>query len=81
MHESPSSSESGGPAAANADRHPAFGSVVAGGGLILFLLAGTTYVVATMLRVEALLFPAMIAMGLGLAWFVVSRLARVGHKL
>ena len=81
MHETQRSTESGSPAVVNADRHPAFGSVVAGGGLILFLLAGATYIVATMLSIEALLMPAMIGMGLGLAWFVVSRLARVGHQL
>lgn len=81
MHESTPSPESGSSAHANADRHPAFGSVVAGGGLILFLLAGATYVVATMLSIDVLLLPAMIGMGTGLAWFVVSRLARVGHQL
>ncbi len=81
MHESTTSPESSGSAPANEERHPAFGSVVAGGGLILFLLAGVTYVVGTMLSLEALLLPAMIGMGTGLAWFVVSRLARVGHQL
>lgn len=81
MHDTQRSTESGSPAVVNEDRHPAFGSVVAGGGLILFLLAGAAYVVATMLSIEALLMPAMIGMGLGLAWFVVSRLARVGQQL
>lgn len=81
MHETQRSPESGSPAVANADRHPAFGSVVAGGGLILFLLAGAAYVVATMLSIEALMLPSMIGMGTGVAWFVVSRLTRVGHKL
>ena len=76
-----STSPESGPAPATANRHPAFGSVVAGGGLVLVLLAGATYVVATMLSIEALLMPAMIGMGIGLAWFVVSRLARVGHEL
>ncbi|MGH1348203.1 MAG: hypothetical protein ACRBN8_42000 [Nannocystales bacterium] len=73
MDETPNSPES--------DRHPAFGSVVAGGGLIVFLLSGTAYVAATMLGIDALLMPAMIGMGTGVAWFVVSRLARVGHQL
>ncbi len=81
MHESITSPESGTHATASADRHPAFGSVVAGGGLILFLLAGGTYVGATMLGLQDLLLPAMIGMGIGVAWFVVSRLARVGHHL
>jgi len=76
-----STSPESGHAPGNADRHPAFGSVVAGGGLVLVLLAGATYVAATMLSIEALLMPAMIGMGIGLAWFVVSRLARVGHEL
>lgn len=81
MNETQRSTEPASPVLANVDRHPAFGSVVAGGGLLLFLLAGVTYVVATMLSIEALLTPAMIGLGLGLTWFVVSRLARVGHHL
>ncbi len=81
MHEPTASPESGHTALANEDRHPAFGSVVAGGGLLLFVLAGVTYVVATMLSIQVLLLPAMIGMGVGVAWFVVSRLARVGHQL
>lgn len=80
MH-NPSTSPESGPAAATTQRSPAFGSVVAGGGLLLFLLAGGCYVVATMLSIDALLMPAMIGMGIGVAWFVVSRLARVGHEL
>lgn len=81
MNETQRSTEPASPVLANVDRHPAFGSVVAGGGLVLFLLAGATYVAATMLSIEALLTPAMIGLGLGLAWYVVSRLARVGHHL
>lgn len=81
MQDTQRSTESGSPAVVNTDRHLAFGSVVAGGGLILFLLAGAAYIVATMLSIDVLLMPAMIGMGLGLAWFVVSRLARVGHQL
>ncbi len=62
-------------------RNLAFGSVVAGGGFVLLLLAGALYVVGTMLSADALLLPAAVGMGVGLVWFVVARLARVGHSL
>jgi|GEM_PF-2330633 len=58
-----------------------FGSVVAGGGLMLLALSGATYVIGTMLGVDVLLFPAGIGMLIGLIWFVVARLARVGRTL
>ncbi len=58
-----------------------FGSVVAGGGLMLLVLSGATYVVGTMLGADVLLFPAGIGMLIGLIWFVVARLARVGRTI
>ena len=62
-------------------RNLAFGSVVAGGGFMLLLAAGLLYLAATMLDIDALLFPARVGLGLGVIWFVAARLARVGRSL
>lgn len=62
-------------------RNLAFGSVVAGGGFALLLLAGITHLVASLLGIEVLLLPARVGLGVGLIWFIAARLARVGTSL
>ncbi len=54
---------------------------MAGGGFMLLLVAGAVYLVGTLVGIEALLFPARLAMGVGVVWFVAARLARVGRSL
>lgn len=62
-------------------RELAFGSVVASGGLLLLLVAGGAYFAAEMLGIESLRLPASIAMSIGLGWFVVARILRVGKGI
>ena len=62
-------------------RNLAFGSVVAGGGFMLLLVAGLAFVVGKLLGAEGLLPPALVGMGVGVVWFVAARLARVGRSL
>lgn len=62
-------------------RNLAFGSVVAGGGFMLLLASGLTYVLGTLTGIDMLLMPASIGMAIGVVWFVVARLARVGRSL
>ncbi|MCR9166334.1 MAG: hypothetical protein ACE37F_23800 [Nannocystaceae bacterium] len=72
----------------HSDAHPstrgrdlAFGSVVAGGGFMLLLVSGLAYVLATLVGIDGLIMPASIGMAVGMIWFVVARLARVGRSL
>lgn len=62
-------------------RNLAFGSVVAGGGFMLLLVSGLAYVLGTLLGIDMLLMPASVGMAIGVVWFVVARLARVGRSL
>jgi len=62
-------------------RNLAFGSVVAGGGFMLLLVAGLAFLVGELVGIDALFFPARIGLGIGMVWFVAARLARVGRSL
>ncbi len=62
-------------------RNLAFGSVVAGGGFVLLLASGLAYVLGTLTGIDMLLMPASVGMAVGVVWFVVARLARVGRSL
>ena len=62
-------------------RNLAFGSVVAGGGFMLLVASGLAYGLGTLTGIDMLLMPASIGMAVGVVWFVVARLARVGRTL
>lgn len=74
MHETDAASSTRG-------RNLAFGSVVAGGGFMLLIASGLVYVIGTLVGIDALLMPASIGMAIGVIWFIVARLARVGRSL
>lgn len=48
---------------------------------MLLLVSGLAYVLATLVGIDGLIMPASIGMAVGMIWFVVARLARVGRSL